>query len=207
MINPPSKKGGILLIGDSLTQGYTGQTTPFHSYSIKLSKLIPDYQIYTYGITGQGIQDIYNREVACLTEPEKRKFSIVILLGGSNDLGFEYAQTIIACLDKAFLCAANYLGDPTHLVVMTLPQLDCETVMKEIEQKRRTINDWIRAVCAERSYTLVDFAESIIPISEDIRRKNYTQENAIWLADGLHMSSKGYDCLADLVYSRIKDLL
>lgn len=206
-MNNTVKKGGILLIGDSLTQGYIDQTTPFHSYSIRLSKLIPNYQIYTYGITGQGIQDIYNREVACLTEPEQRKFSIVVLLGGSNDLGFEFPETIIACLDKAFLCAANYLGDPKRLAVMTLPQLDCETVMKDIENKRRTVNTWIRTVCEQRSYTLIDFENSIIGISDDIRRANYTQENAIWLKDGLHMSSRGYDCLADLVYSKIKDLL
>lgn len=201
------EKDGILLIGDSLTQGYTGQTTPFHSYSIKLSKLIPNYQIYTYGITGQGIQDIYNREVACLVEPEKRRFSFVVLLGGSNDLGFEDTETIKACLNNAFVCAANYLGDPSHLLVMTLPQLECEAIMSDIRDKRLTINNWIRAICVERSYTLVDFDASIIGISEDLRRPDYTQENAIWLKDGLHMSSRGYDALADLVYSVIKDLL
>lgn len=204
---PQAKKGGILLIGDSLTQGYTGPVTPFHSYSIRLSKLIPDYQMYTYGITGQRIQDIYNREVACLTEPEKRKFSIVIFLGGTNDLAFEPAQAIIAALDKAFLCAAAYLGNTSHFAAMTLPQLDCEKVMPDIKAKRHAVNEWIRSVCTERSYTLIDFDKSIVGTTEDNARPDYTDENAIWLKDGLHMSNRGYDCLADLVYSQIRHLL
>lgn len=196
----------ILAFGDSLTHGMyvqqDGEWRKTHPYAIRLQELIIQAKgdntttIIESGISGEQAKSMAHR---LPSDIQKYSPKLVIILGGTNDLGMhspvEHTIKNILKLHETALKSSISESDPVYTLAMTIPEL---TWTKE-DTGRLKINREIREF-VNRCRNRVAFLEM---------EHRFTQKNAsnmiYWSPDKVHFSPLGYDMIGQYLYEAIRD--
>lgn len=201
----------ILAIGDSLTEGYAGKwtTTPYTAVLESHFKGSPP--VLNYGCSGETTTQIkarFDQIVPDLQEDAVtgHSLSVVILLGGSNDLGSRRQAAVKTICDNLqsmittslAICHGMMVGSTKPLLkvlVMTIPVCGGDKYCPFVKEMRDTVNGWIRGLPEQFPNLRVLDLESEMPQIRDT-------EN-LWLGDKLHFSSAGYQRMGELVLNSL----
>jgi len=196
----------IICLGDSLTAGYQSPTpdspqlreTPYGEYL--QARLGASATIAVSGncgeLTGEMVRR-FPRDVLA------RKPASVVILGGTNDLGWQAAPDVILRNLQTMYDLA--LAAQVHPVAVTVPSLRVEGEPGEGDgrlwleghiQRRRELNGMIQLACRERRFPCVDLFSATQEQGSGLLAGPYSN-------DGLHLTTAGYRRLADLLYEEV----
>lgn len=200
----------IVCFGDSLTAGYQSpmpglswlQETPYGEFLQE--RLGPQARIVVSGVCGELTGEMamrFRQDVL-----ERTPLSVVIL-GGTNDLGWNAAPAeIMRNLLKMYELA---LAANIRPVAVTVPSIrgeeDIVGSVAESEgrrwfdehiQRRQALNKLLSDYCEKKGVPCIDlFTATAEP--ETLRLA------AAYSNDGLHLTTEGYQKLADLLYEQV----
>lgn len=197
----------ILLIGDSLTEGFYHHGMRFHSYGVRLEERLaasigPKFSIDQRGVSGEETYHMAKRLHHILAgQPADEPFDIVCVLGGTNDLADDAntPETIFHNLEAMYTSVHNHNNHAT-LVPITIPQsfVRDEGYLANRAEVNRLILNYRRD---DPLVVPVDL-EHLLPYYG----VNQLKDDEYW-DDGLHMTPKGYDKLGDFVYQALSNRL
>lgn len=211
----------ILLIGDSLTEGYYAYGMKFHSYAEKMEELLyrhfpstPSseqeqngihlpFLIHQRGVSGECTDEIAMRLNSYLHRAEEKGsgYDIVCVLGGTNDLGDDVPNPAEICQNlQAMYEQVKKHNSNSLLVLITIPEGRC--VDEDYVAARRKVNSWIlqygsadsNVVHVDLEHLLPHFKPDSKPLEVDVLHWD----------DALHMTVKGYDKFGELVFAAIQ---
>jgi len=180
----------IVALGDSLTVGeneFESDSEEFASYPRYLEILAEQHlsslqselkvNVLNRGICGDltsGMQERFSKDVV------DEKADYVIILGGTNDIGWGFDPIMIAHNLSAIYDAARNEG--IVAVACSVPSI---LGFDELIPPRLTLNRMIRTEAERRGLTFVDiFRATADPLTNRLS-ENYS-------ADGLHLNKNGY---------------
>ncbi|KAK3985688.1 SGNH hydrolase-type esterase domain-containing protein [Cladorrhinum sp. PSN332] len=205
----------ILCFGDSLTVGYSSWGTVFHPYSDKMSQMVqmafPEHEITTEvdGMSGDTIWHGFLDRIRRHFPPGKESlYDWVIILGGTNDLGFmfppdEIFQKLTRVWDVALLKGCKVLA-------LTVPEAAIRgpAMRQRIDKERNELNDLIKGYKRDNFHVFdLNAAVPHQSMSPADREKYWD--------DHVHFTPKGYDLIGNkvgmglvsiLVKQRVADL-
>ena len=189
----------IVCFGDSLTVGYQSPTpdssflreTPYGDFLQE--RLGPQACVVVSGVCGELTGEMamrFRRDVL------DRAPASVVILGGTNDLGWNAAPAeIMRNLMKMYEWALAAGIKPVAVTVPSIrmgegPALDAHI------RGRQNLNRLITDYCVRRLVACVDlFAATAEPETQVLA--------AAYSNDGLHLTTEGYRRLADLLYQEV----
>ncbi len=196
----------IVCFGDSLTAGYQSPTpdwpqlreTPYGAFLQE--RLGACATVAVSGVCGELTSEMvarFSRDVIAL------KPASVVILGGTNDLGWQAApaeilRNLLAMYDMA-------LAEQVRPVAVTVPSIRIAGDVGEREgrvwldghiQRRRELNVMIQRVCLEKQLSCVDFFTATQEQGSGLLAEPYSN-------DGLHLTTDGYRWLAELLYAEV----
>eukprot|EP01130_Rhizamoeba_saxonica_P002390 TRINITY_DN1219_c0_g2_i6.p1 TRINITY_DN1219_c0_g2~~TRINITY_DN1219_c0_g2_i6.p1 ORF type:complete len:166 (-),score=35.13 TRINITY_DN1219_c0_g2_i6:45-542(-) len=142
-------------------------------------------QVIVSGISGEETTTMVNRLDQDLNT--FKDISKVVILGGTNDLGFHQANDIF---DRLLQMYNNVLSRGLDLVVVTVP--DSKIKVDWYLEKRFVLNTFIREFAETRNNVLCVDIENLIPYGE----------TDFW-DDHLHFGEKGYDQMALHIFNEM----
>ena len=198
----------FLCFGDSLTEGYTFQESgEFHPYSIALTKLLQDHcqatsvGVDTAGVSGERVVPSMTSRLDRLLNEASDPYDWVLILGGTNDLGCglradQLLPHLLALHDRAKKKAT------TRTLALAIPQFlhELKTGIEDYRREKAEVNKKLRVYCEESagSSLFVDLWNGLpfgsLP----------AEERALYWVDGLHMTPRGYDKMAALIFDCLK---
>jgi len=201
----------ILCFGDSLTFGLVrdDSSQQQHPYALRLSNLLNNQSnIVHSGIPGETLREMVHRLPTVLKSI--RDIRVVIILGGTNDLGLRYDfHEIIHHIKKLHEISSTHIESsnsteffynsinpvPIYTVALTIPQSGW-SIQNNLKE-RYIINTAIRNHVASCSnyMTLVDI--------ESLYDQRIPNNNKYWSVDRLHFSALGYDGLGEVIYNTL----
>jgi len=190
-----------MAFGDSLTVGHQSpiwedelpEPTPYTRFlKKKVDELLKQkgaigvrVEFLNRGINGELTDDMVDRFDRDVLGPRP---DFVIILGGSNDLGWGVDPTAVAAnLANMYGEALRHEVKPVACTVPSVLGYD------EGIQPRLQLNQTIKRLSAEFGITCVDLFSATNDSSGRLR-KEYSN-------DGLHLSTKGYEAMADAIFS------
>lgn len=196
----------VVCFGDSLTAGFqspssdnpSGGETPYGAF---LQEMIgPSIQVAISGICGELTGEMVMR---FRQDVLRRQPTHVIILGGSNDLGWNaQTQDIMRNLVKMYEQAR---ADQIIPVPVTVPSIRVEGTeegreaqlwFSEHVARRRQLNALIVQYADLHQLPRVDLFEATAePVTQQLA--------ALYSNDGLHLSTVGYRKFAQLVYEQV----
>lgn len=194
---------GILCFGDSLTKGLLPEKDDwqkYHPYSIQLLKQINNHynnntnvKVIDDGINGEQLSHMKYRITGLLS---KSLYDIVIVLGGTNDLGhYRSSDQILTDLYEIYHSIYTFGLKSNRTIVtiaMTIPPLQWP-----VDQNVRTeVNN------ALREYVTKNITRTYLC---DIDKVLVTTGTKYYCPDNVHFSAIGYDLIGDLVYYCLKE--
>ncbi len=209
MSRTPSRSPAVPLIvcfGDSLTAGYQSPTPEWPQlretpYGLFLQERLAASAVVTVrGVCGELTGEMvarFPRDVISL------KPASVVILGGTNDLGWQTApaeilRNLIAMYDMA-------LAGSIYPVAVTVPSIrvpgevgagEGRAWLEEHVRRRRELNAMIQRVCLEKRLSCVDLFAATQEGDSGLLAPIYSN-------DGLHLTTEGYRRLADLLYEEV----
>jgi lysophospholipase L1-like esterase len=191
--------------GDSLTEGFTLGGMVFHPYTKVLNRLLTSafpqsrVQITNAGISGELTGQMLFR-LQKMVKVEKRQFTHMILLGGSNDLYHHFDSKKILDNIAAMHKLADEHGIKTFLV--TVPEIALDGSLGDIDpsikERWLTVNKSIRELYPNNHIDLATLLPYFAASQED--RDKYWD-------DGVHFTKEGYDHIGQLFFDSIKSKL
>lgn len=207
----------ILCFGDSLTAGYQSPTmacpqlveTPYGRFL--QDRLGERVKVVVSGLCGETTGDMvarFRRDV----EPHRPAW--VVILGGTNDLGWNAAPPEI--MDHLARMYAHALSRGIRPVAVTVPSIrlgggpddatstptdsallgEARRWLTDHIARRRTLNRLIMGHCAEKEMACVDlFTDTVEPDTGQLAAR--------YSNDGLHLTTEGYERLAVLLYEQV----
>lgn len=193
----------IVCFGDSLTAGYQSPTpdvpiireTPYGSFL--QARLGPQATVRTAGVCGEVTGDMmlrFGRDVLAFSP------DYVVILGGTNDLGWHVAPAeIVSHLVRMYEQA---IGAGIQPVVMTIPSIRMEVDpaalpwLNELVMLRQYVNRLITGYCANKGIACVDLFTATAEANTLLLAGAYSN-------DGLHLTTEGYRKIADLLYEQV----
>jgi acyl-CoA thioesterase-1 len=198
----------IIALGDSLTVGETGFTFSGSDGSVVpypkcLELLAEEYlrslqsdvkvKVLNRGINGDltsGMLERFSRDVV------DEKADYVIILGGSNDIGWGLDPAMIAHNLTSMYDAA--LNNGIRAVACSVPSI---LGFDELIPPRLDLNRMIRTEAEKRRMAFVD----LFMATADSRNNRLSEDCS---ADGLHLNSKGYQRMGKYIFDKwLKRLL
>lgn len=212
MVHDANLKGGgggkraktfvFMAFGDSLTVGYQSPTeedklpesTPYTGFlKEKTEKLLgqrgavgPRVEFLNRGIVGELTDDMVDRFDRDVMESQPDS---VIILGGSNDLGWGIEPQYVA--DNLARMYGEALTHGIQPVTCTVPSV---LGFDEGIQPRLQLNQLIKGYSAERSIVCVDLFSATADSLTGRLKEDYSN-------DGLHLSALGYETVAETIFS------
>jgi lysophospholipase L1-like esterase len=175
----------------------------FHSYSIKLQGLLGTHAIVDQkGLSGETTTSMVKRlpevmRIASLTHGQK--YSIVCILGGTNDLALYTVQNATTIFSRLRNLYETVLNNGAKLLIISIPESEFKD--PQYVQLRHDVNvlitEYYMKHKAEGRVKYLDL-EAKIPFN--ITTKAPT---SLWSFDGLHMTALGYDRFGALVFDTI----
>ena len=202
----PTSAPLIVCFGDSLTAGYQTPTpewpqlreTPYGSFLQE--QLGAAASVAVSGLCGEltgGMLERFPRDVMA------RKPTSVVILGGTNDLGWEAAPADI--LDNLVAMYELALTGGVYPVAVTVPSIRVQGEVGTGEggrwleghiRRRRELNGMIQRACLEKRFPCIDLFAATTDQGSGLLAQAYSN-------DGLHLSTAGYQRLADLLYEEV----
>lgn len=197
-----SKKLTIMAFGDSLTVGYQSPTaenelpaaTPYTDFLRQRTDRMladrsivgPEVEFLNRGVVGELTGDMIDRfdKDVVNVRPD-----MVIILGGSNDLGWGFEPSLVA--DNLARMYDEALGHEVEPVACSVPSV---LGFDEDIGPRVELNQLIKECSSERGIVYVDLFTATSEHSSGRLKKAYSN-------DGLHLSSKGYEAMAETIFS------
>jgi lysophospholipase L1-like esterase len=196
----------IVCFGDSLTAGYQSPTpdwpqireTPYGGFLQE--RLGASAAVAVSGVCGELTGEMverFERDVLA------RKPAGIVILGGTNDLGWRAASSDIL----RNLCAMYdmALSEGARPVAVTVPSIRVSGNLGSAEgrawledhiQRRRELNGMIQRACLEKRLPCVDLFAATAERGSGLLAAPYSN-------DGLHLTTNGYRRLADLLYEEV----
>ncbi|RGB27401.1 SGNH hydrolase-type esterase domain-containing protein [Rhizophagus diaphanus] len=197
----------ILLLGDSLTEGYSRYGTVYHPYGIQFRKRFEEaeteVEVTIEGQSGARVVSNYENRLrrAISKQTDKgKKFDYVVILGGTNDVCNMFdSNEIFNKLKKLYDICENH-----GAIVFALTIMEMEfTYIDEPEKRRKEVNELIRNYSAENDKIILCDLSKELPINSIPK----DQKELYW-DDGVHLTVEGYDHMGDIIfealYSHIK---
>ncbi|KAL6720504.1 hypothetical protein ACLMJK_002428 [Lecanora helva] len=186
----------ILCFGDSLTAGYTKDGYEHYPYADHLRTSLehmlssPDIEVEVAGLSGDQVQGNYLRRIkAKCPIARERRYDWVIIMGGTNDLGWgQPPERIYEGLKPVWKAALD-----TGANVLALNVLEVAASSSRAIDMRNSLNTMIKNHRENR------FA---IPY----KTLDRTKREEIW-DDGLHLTGKGYKLMGDVIAVRLFEIL
>lgn len=196
----------IICFGDSLTAGYQSPTpqhpsireTPYGTFLQEALEGIATVSVS--GVCGEltGEMTLRFRRDVLAHEP-----SFVIILGGTNDLGWDADPTeIMRNLVKLYESAQRAGVDP---VAVTVPSLrptgdlgggEGERWIRNHIVRRQSLNTMIEEYCISKNMCWVDLFKATCEPDSLLLASRFSN-------DGLHLTTEGYRELAGLLYYEV----
>jgi acyl-CoA thioesterase-1 len=191
----------IVALGDSLTVGETGfgfsDSLEFVTYPRYLEILAKQHltglqsglevEVLNRGINGDltsGMLERFSRDVV------DEKADYVIILGGSNDIGWGFDLAAIAHNLTTMYDAA--LSEETGVVACSVPSI---LGLDELIPPRLHLNRMIRSEAEKRSIAFVDLFTATADPQTNRLLDDYS-------ADGLHLNPKGYREMGRCIFDK-----
>ena len=203
----------ILAFGDSLTAGYDRYGTAHHPYSLRLSELISslgiDVTIDQQGWCGElVVSSMVRRLKNVLSKNNSPPYDWVIILGGTNDLGWKRADGSIFHEGLKLMYERVLQQDPrVQLVVMTVIEVEPYPPEHRQDRPRQELNELIRSYTNDHAGK--DQRVHLVDLAKEIRYHHvddFERRDAIW-DDGVHLTPIGYDIMADIIFRTIPNHL
>lgn len=177
-----SRKGGILFLGDSLTDFF------------RVEAYFPGLESYNRGIMSNTTEQVLAR----IGEAKSLQPSSVFLLIGVNDLirmskkktSAEKVVDRIMQIAGSFPEADVYVSSLYPVNRMRVFGLSWIACLKATNKRIAEVNEILRARCEEKGYTYIDVYPHLLDAYGNLR-KEYTRE-------GLHLTAEGYCVVADV---------
>lgn len=197
----------ILCLGDSLTEGMYLFQPPgkkghaevlWRPYSNRLQALLPRIKVVNAGVSGERTDQILHRVPAEL-ERGASKVGLVIVLAGTNDMVSELITTadVISHLD---LIHQSVWAKGASSVSITMPALSWIRSLPNSIAKYKAVNQHLRELRRTNSSNMVgllDLEERFVPQESEENR-------FFWGIDNAHLSDKGYERVADLLFKELE---
>jgi acyl-CoA thioesterase I len=191
----------IVAFGDSLTVGYRSPTledeqplpTPYTAFL----KRKTERMLLQRGATGVKVDFLNRGVVGELTEGMLDRFDrdvlapgpdSVIILGGSNDLGWGLEPKLVA--ENLSRIADKALTQGIQAVTCTVPSV---LGFDEGIQPRLQLNGLIKKYSVDHGVVCVDLFSATSDPTRRLRRE--------YSNDGLHLSAAGYEAMAEAIFS------
>jgi lysophospholipase L1-like esterase len=202
-MSPNATPLSIVCFGDSLTAGYQSPThdvpyiveTPYGSFLEE--RLGPRSTVMTSGVCGEvtGEMVLRFRHDALARKPD-----YVVILGGTNDLGWqtdpvEILKNLVTMYDQA-------LAAGTKPVAVTVPSIRmaadaaAQQWLNDMVTQRQSLNRLIVDYCARKAVTCLDLFSATAEPGTLLLAGPYSN-------DGLHLTTAGYRKIADLLYEQV----
>jgi lysophospholipase L1-like esterase len=220
-----ARRRAVLCYGDSLTAGFRcgGDDDKFHPYSIELKRRLASLKgrlrgaaVQTVGLCGSSAaEQARSGGLHALLQAAKDKAAVgrgalpavVVLLMGTNDLrGFPPAdpQDVAAALAELVGAAAAFGARAVLLTVPAMPKPEGGdgAAAVALRARREALNALLLQLRRGAAgggggdgccCCVVDAAAALPP-----------SEAALWDADGLHLSKKGYNVLGRVAFEGVK---
>lgn len=174
------KKGGIVFLGDSITQGGNW------------SEIFNNDSILNRGIGGDATQDVLDRiNQIYLIKPTK-----IFLMVGVNDLNQKTPlQMMFINYKKLFDCFDENLRRTKIYVQSVLPVYKKWILLKANNNDIKTVNNFLREECKKRGYTFIDLNPAFID-SDGMLRRDLSN-------DGIHLLGAGYKLWRDEIKMQV----
>lgn len=188
------KKITIVAIGDSLTLGYqnpfldpmTVEETPYTDMLKK--RLGEDAKIYNKGLCGELTRDMlhrFERDVISY------KPDYVIILGGSNDLGWNFPpKKICKNLVEMYKQARAAKIAPIACTVPSILNFD------DLIPARKELNSLIKEYAKKNRILCIDLFSALSHPKTKRLREEFS-------SDGLHLSKEGYTVMGEAIYQAL----
>ena len=203
MVNRMRKTLIFVAFGDSLTVGF--QSPTWNSFWPEITPYTDFLQTKTenllrrLGQSGSVIVKFHNKGInGDLTSNMLLRFkrdvidlkpNYVIILGGSNDIGWGIpAKEIFSNLTKMYVDAKEYAIEPIACTVPSILGFDSYI------PPRLELNKLIRKFCVNNELICVD----LFTATSDSQTNRLLKE---FSNDGLHLSTKGYEKIAETIFS------
>jgi len=194
----------ILCIGDSHTAGFPGYDpmmggNPESSYQFWLKKGLVeirpdiDYNIINEGVCGDTSQGIVLRLLHAL---QTMNYDLVILAGGTNDLGMISEKQILKNLENGYeteTCREREIP----LIASSIPPIS----IKDYVPRVKTINSGIEAYTLECPNVFFANWFSSLKAEQEFLEDKYNS------GDGVHLSIEGYKCIGLLLLPIVREAL
>lgn len=198
--------GNVACIGDSITAGYSGITTP---YPTRLAQILGSlWRVTNFGVSGAvvnesgGADDLYNDQwLATNTGARRRRYNFAVCMGGINDIRntSDSAATIFARYDDLLDSVRAEPG--CKLIVCTCIPFKNDSAWSSGKQAvLESYNQLIRDYAAAHSDDtyLVD----LYPIMGDDADEDLIAED--YNLDNLHPNQVGADAIAAAVGAKLQ---
>jgi lysophospholipase L1-like esterase len=188
------RKRLIVAFGDSLTVGYQSPTrdnpsyreTPYADFLNERLGGKAEFQIK--GISGELTEDMLRR---FSSDVLAHKPGYVVILGGSNDLG--WGRKHVRIMENLLCMYRDALSAGIVPVAVTVPSI---LGLDSVIPPRRRLNAMIKEHAAALGMPCVDmFTASAEPETFRLLER--------YSNDGLHLSTEGYRLLAQLLYDEV----
>jgi lysophospholipase L1-like esterase len=201
MSSSAPSKHKIFCFGDSLTAGTCPLSFQDYPYAPHLEAKLDNALVRHVGYPGwtsNNLLEDANGIDGLRTIIQRNKdspLSAVILLAGTNDLGFQRpVQDIVNSIVALHtLCRDENVA---HTVAIGIPSSAYQSSNKEVAQRAQEVNEGIKKFCdSESRATFVPF-----PFG-------WAQEDTRWASDGLHFSAAGYKELGESLAPFVSKIL
>lgn len=197
----------VLCIGDSLTAGYIDGYQDHAPYTRRLDQLLDHSVTLTNaGVDGDTVHEIQRRLRLLLQD----HYDVVVLLGGTNDLGgimglFDPMETddAVSCISFAGIYDLIMGSTTKALIQLTVPFNAFDRLDPQSRDQKEALNRQIQqAVCPKKM---------VLDINHPALGFNHLemteQANAIYFQDSLHYTAKGYERMAECVFLALSPVL
>jgi len=195
-----SKYMKILCFGDSLTHGYYGHGAGEHAYSLKLLELISlDFSEFTFEIKTSGVPGETTLQMLARLPLELNSdtFSVVVILGGTNDLPYGDVDNIFSNVQKLH----SMVHDSSSIsTLVTIPPL--KQSPKFLAERRLMLNKKLREYAKQNIEKIVLADLALSPeLNPEIMSKD--EQDKVF-DDNIHFTPEGYDRMGAFIYNAIK---
>eukprot|EP00299_Pterocystis_sp_00344_P002442 c12754_g1_i1.p1 GENE.c12754_g1_i1~~c12754_g1_i1.p1 ORF type:complete len:207 (+),score=40.44 c12754_g1_i1:24-623(+) len=186
----------LLCFGDSLTEGMIDFNT-FSPYTEPLQEKLDDAGLNVFVLNGgnsgdSAIFDMPERLTQYLSTPDKPPYHYMVLLGGTNDFGREDHEVIFDSLKAMHEQVLDSGAIRTFAV--TIPEAVFEKWDTRVHDNRQELNKSILQLAASNNRISVIDLATAMPQTSD----------GFWASDGLHMTEKGYQNFASVVFDAVE---